>query len=92
MFDWVHEINKLNEDLKNIQPKDFIDEKCSINFIIRFNKIIQYMASTGRLRVDLFILIDAKDNLEDYGAKWSDIEKYCLKYFVILEVIPNEIP
>jgi len=81
MFDWVHEINKLNKDLKNIQPKDFIDEKCSANLIIRFNKIIQYMDSTGRLRVYLFTLIDAKANLRDYGVKWSDIEKYCLKYF-----------
>ena len=71
MFDWVHEINKLNKDLKNIQPKDFIDEKCSVNFIIRFNKIIQHMASTGRLRVDLFTLINAKDNLWDYEVKWS---------------------
>ena len=81
MVDWVHEINKLNEDLKNIQPKDFIDEKCSINFIIRFNKIIQYMASTEKLRVNIFILNDVKGSLKDYGVEWSDIEKYCHKYF-----------
>jgi hypothetical protein len=81
MFDWVYEINKINKDLRNIQPKDFIDEKCSANLIIRFNKIIQYMTLIGRLRVDLFTLIDAKANLKDYGMKWSDIEKYCLKYF-----------
>ena len=81
MFDLVHEKNRLNKDLKNITPKDFIDEKCSVNFIIRFNKIIQYMALTERLRVDLFTLIDAKNSLGDYGVKWSDIEKYCLKYF-----------
>jgi len=81
MFDWVHEINKLNKDLKNIQPKDFIDEKCSANLIIRFNKIIQYMASTGKLRVDLFTLIKSQDNLKAYGIKWSNIQKYCMKYF-----------
>jgi len=88
MFDWVHEINRLNKDLRNIQPKDFIDEKCSANLIIRFNKLIKYMASTGRLRVDLPILIDAKANLMDYGVKWSDIERYCLRYFNDIISIP----
>lgn len=81
MFDWVHETNKLNKDLKNIEPKDFVYEKCSITLILKFNNIIQSIASTGKLRVDLFTLIKSQDILKNYEIKWSDIKKYCMKYF-----------
>jgi len=81
LFDWVHEINKLNKDLKNIKPKNFVNEKCSINLILKFNNIIHFIASTGKLRVGLFTLIKSQDNLKNYEIKWSDIQKYCMKYF-----------
>ncbi len=81
MFDWIYEINKLNKGLKNIKPKDFVYEKCSIALILKFNNIIQFIASTRKLRVDLFTLIKSQDRLKNYEIKWSDIQKYCTKYF-----------